>query len=135
MKPLESEDSTEENFPALLRWAIFAIPVAVLAPFFDLVNQEAAGRILGLLVAYVFLLRVGFPSDRGSGWKRSARVLLAVLAYVVIDRIINPLVETTGFGDDPVGTLIAVCLITAISFWGTVLIAQRLKLYDAINLS
>ena len=131
VRPLNREDSKESNALDLLRWTVFAILLLVLAPFVELLDKEDIGRLLGLLLTYALLLRIGgLPLDKGSGWNRSARVLLAVLVFIVIDRLINPLIDSMGLADNSFSMLAAVFLITFIPFIGTVLIARRLKLYE-----
>ncbi len=129
VRPLNSENSKGSSASALLRWTLFGITLVVLAPFIDLLDKEDIGRLLGLLVTYALLLRTGLPSDKGNVWKRSARVLLAVLGFIAIDRLINPLVDSIGFEDNSFGLLVALFLITFIPLYGTVIIARHLKLY------
>ncbi len=130
VRPLNVDDSKGADISALLRWAVFAIALVILAPFIDLLDKKDIGRLLGLLAIYGLLLRTGFPSDKGKLWQRVARVFLAFLLYVVIDRLIDPLVSSIGFEDNSFGILIAIFFITAVSFFGTVFIARRIGLYE-----
>jgi membrane-associated phospholipid phosphatase len=132
VRPLHNEDSKGTKGLVLLRWTVFVIPLVVLAPFVDLLDKEDIGRVLGLLVTYALLLRIGFPSDKAKVWKRSARVLLAVLLFIVIDRLVNPLIDSIGLEDNSLGMLAAVFLTTFIPFAAIVLIARRLKIYERI---
>ena len=130
VRPLNTKDSSEKNVSALLRWMIFAISLVVLAPFVELLDKEDIGRIVGVLVTYVLLLQTGMPLDKSKVWKRIARVLLAFVVYIAIEQLINPSVDSIGLEDNSFGMLVAVFIITFVSFYGTILIARRLKLYE-----
>ncbi len=131
VRPLTREDSTSPGVSTLSRWTVWVVLLVVLAPFVDLLDRENVGRQLGLLASYALLLRIGMPSDHGAAWKRSARVLLAVLAYLVIDRLLNPVMDAVCLEDYPLGMLVAQFLITFVSFTGTILIARRLRFFEA----
>jgi hypothetical protein len=131
--PLKKGITQTPNYAALLRWAAFVLGLVVLAPFIDLLDKENIGRQLGLFGTYALLLRIGFPSDKGNFWKRSARVIIAILAYMAIDQIVNPIIDSIGLDDNSLGMLVAVFLITFSSFLATVFIAMRLKLYEEMT--
>ncbi len=130
VRPLNKEDSKGSNVKAIFRWTVFVILLVILAPFIDLLDKENIGRLLGLFVTYALLLRLGLPSDKGKVWKRMARVLLAVLAFILIDQLINPLIDSMDLADNSLGMLVTVFLITFVPFIGIVLIARSLKFYE-----
>ena len=130
VRPLNTQDDVQESDARrLLRWAVFVIPLVVLAPFVDLLDKEDVGRMLALFVTYALLLRIGLPSDKAIFWKRAARVLIAITAFVVIERIVDPIMDLTGLEDSAFGSMMAVFVITAVSLSGTILLARRLKLF------
>lgn len=128
VRPLNTDNSTGSSPLALLRCTVFVILLVVLTPFIELLDKENIGRLLGLLATYALLLRIGLPADKGKAWKRIARVLLAILAFIIIDRLINPLMDS--MEENSLALLVAVFLITFVPFIGTVLIARRLKLFE-----
>ncbi len=131
VRPLEKEDSQGSKFKALIRWAVFVIPLVLLAPFVELLDKENIGRMLGVFVAYAVLLRIGMPSDKAKIWKRVARVLLAFLLYALLLKFINPLIESSGIENSDLGIMTSVFLISFVPFIVIVLIAKRLKLYES----
>ena len=128
--PLNTEDPKGSKVSALLRWTLLVVGLLVLMPFVDLIDKEDVGRLLALLVTYGLLLRVGLPPDKGKAWKRIARVLLAILVFIIIDQLINPIIDSMNLEDNSIGLLVSVFLITLIPFIGTVLVARLLKLYE-----
>ncbi len=50
--------------------------------------------------------------------------------YIAIEQLINPSLDLIGLEGNSFGMLVAVFIITFTSFFGTILIARRLKLYE-----
>ncbi len=132
LRPLIRDDGSEVDFSALFRWAALLLPLVLIAPFFDLLDKENTGRLLGLLATYALLLRVGFSTDEAVIWKRIARVLLAIVVYVILDQVLDPVIDSLDWDDNSFGMLVFTFLITFLSFSGTVLLAQRLTLFESV---
>ena len=130
VQPLNTEDSKGSTVSSLLRLTIFAISLLILTPLIDLIDKEDVGRILGLLLTFALLFRIGFPLDKASIWKRLGRVLLAFLLFILIQQVIDPLIDSWDFVDNSFALLFVAFLMTFIPFSGIILIARRLKLYE-----
>ncbi|MEM7104933.1 MAG: phosphatase PAP2 family protein [Bacteroidota bacterium] len=129
VRHLIAENPRNSEVSSLIRWAVFATILLVLTPFIDLLDKEDVGRIWGLLLTYVVLLKTGFPLDKGSFVKRLGRVLLAVAFFILIDQIINPIIDSMAMEDNSFGMLFTVFLTTCIPFVAIVFLARKLKLY------
>lgn len=127
---LNSKDSRRPNAQALLPWASFVVPLVCLAPFVELLDVENIGRLLGLLVSYASILKIGLPSDVGEIWRRIARVSIAFILFIAMDRAINLAMDSTSVEDNRFAILAATFLINCVPFIGTVAISRRLRLYS-----
>ncbi len=77
----------------------------------------------------MLFLKIGLPSDQGKVWKRLARILTAIVMFIVMDQSIKLLMNSMDWEDSRMGALLAAFLITCVPLVGTVIISVRLKLY------
>ena len=110
---------------------MLVIPLVLFAPFIDLLDKENIGRLLGLFATYALLIWVGVPSDEGPVWKRIARVFLAFAVYAVIDRLLDPLIDSMNLADNSMGMLVVTFFSFFIPFSAIILLARQLKLYES----
>ncbi len=129
LRPLNRERSKPLNYRALMRLTCFAVPIAILAPFVDLIDTESAGRLMGLVILYFYIVKVGLPSDAGTFWQRMLRILIAIVLYVAIDRSINLVMESLGWEDLPLAIMIGTFVSGMGTFVGTMAICRHFKLY------
>jgi len=128
-RPLEVDSPSRSSLRALLPLAGIMLALLFSTPLLPLLDAENVGRLLGLLVAYSIVLLQGFPADDGTVWQRSARVLTAVILYVVTSRVVALVMESTGWEESRLGAMAAAFLLTSVTLAGTVAICRRLQWY------
>lgn len=129
LRPLISSGYKSPKLKSLLPFACIAVPLAAIAPFVPLIHNENAGRLLGLLALFVYLVKTGFPSDTGKFWQRVLRVLVVAVLAFMIDRLINFVMESTGWEDLPLAEMLMTFLTVCVSFILAIEILRYLKLY------
>ncbi len=131
LRKLNKQETPRPTLRSLLPLAYLVLPIAILAPFIDLIHDENAGRILSMLVIYLFLIKYGFPSDAGKFWMRALRVLMGAGLFLVIDQLLGFIMEPGDWDDLPFGAFMRIFLSSTISFIGTVQISRKTGLYQA----
>ena len=94
------------------------------------VAAEAAGRLLGLNIAFLLVGLSGFPDDGGSYLKRAGRVVLGPVLYLMTSMAIGWGVDLGGLNE--VSTLVEFTSAAAAVFmtlWGTVQLSLWTGLY------
>ncbi|MCE7997124.1 MAG: phosphatase PAP2 family protein [Roseivirga sp.] len=129
LRPLIRSDYKSLKPEALLPFACIAIPLALMAPWVPLLHNENAGRLLGLLAVMAYLVKVGFPSDAGKIWQRALRILVVAVLAFIIDRLVNFVMESTGWEDLPLAEMLMTFLTVCVSFILAIEVLRRLKLY------
>ncbi|UCF06550.1 MAG: phosphatase PAP2 family protein [bacterium] len=127
--PLNVERPSKLSVRDLLPLTGIVLPLVILTPFIALLDAENVGRLLGLLVAYSLILLKGLPSNDGKIWQRLVRVLTAIILYIAMSRMIDLLMDSTGWEDRRLGALAAAFLLTCVTLAGTVAICRRLRCY------
>lgn len=129
LRSIKTSRSAKPNFRGLLPLACFTIPFVLLAPFVPLIHSENAARLLGLLVLYGYMLKVGFPADAAKPWQRILRVIIAALLFVIIDRSMNLLMETFGWEDLWLVEMLMAFVTGSVIFVATIEISRYFGLY------
>lgn len=130
LRPLIRSDFRRSDFPSLLPLAIFIIPLSLMAPFVTLIDHQNMGRLLALLVLIAYLLKVGFPEDTGSFWKRALRVIVVSILSLIIDRTLNFIMEYTGWENFALGEMVMAFLTICVSFVLSIECLRYLRLYS-----
>lgn len=127
LKKLNRAD--QPDIKSLRPLALIIFPISIFAPFVDLIHTENAGRILSMLLVYVFMINRGFPRDSGHFWQRASRVLIVSLSYFLIDQLLDVFLDLTGWEDLPLMAMLGTCLSNVVAFVGGVAISRRSGLY------
>lgn len=130
VRPMNAVVSQKIKLKDLIRWASLIVPLVILAPWIEILDKENIGRLFALFAAYAFLVKFGMPNDEAKIWKRILRVLFAIVAYVIIDRLVDPLMDRIEDANNDVGLMIAVSVVTFLSFVITIVVAKRLNLFE-----
>jgi membrane-associated phospholipid phosphatase len=93
------------------------------------VNPEDAGRLLGLNVALLLVLRKGMPSDSGSFATRAARVILGILLFAVARITTGVLIDLVFARQGSLPTFLRAVASSFMLIWGTVEIGSAVGLY------
>lgn len=123
--------SASPQLRILIPMACLVIPMFLAAPFVSFIHNENAGRMLAILLMYVFLVKEGFPSDAGNIWQRVARVFIVSLTYVFIDQLLSGILEPKGWDELPIMEVMGTCLTYVIGFIGGIVISKKTGLYQA----
>jgi hypothetical protein len=88
-------------------------------------EAKEVGRLFGINAGFLAVAWRGLPRDEGSLLRRTGRVALGVLVYLVADAVLDRLVMTQSGGVLFFETTVESFLI----LWGTVEAALKLRLY------
>ena len=133
LRSLNFEKIRHPTLPDFLPLAIFVIPLVFLVPFVDLLDNKDVGRLLGVLTTYIFMFKIGWPSDAGKLWKRIIRVLITLILFLGMNQINNRFMDSILWEETPIMNMITIFLTFSIAFIGAILIAMRLKLYTSLS--
>ena len=128
-KSLEVESYKKLKPPAFLRMLYFVLPLVLLTPLIELLDADNIGRLLGLIVSYFVINRIGQNSDDGNIWLRMARIFIAVIVSLMIYLIINFIINTISWEDTQMADLVTTFLITGIPFLASFVVLKRLNFY------
>ena len=128
LRPLAGQEVARPAV-ALAPLLLIGFVLAVLSPFVLPINPKNAGRLVGFVVAYGFVLAMGEPSDEGSMWQRSGRVFTAFALYLGLRELLAVLFAAAGWEDTRQGVLAAETILTAFTLAGTIAISRRLGWY------
>lgn len=121
----------ESGLKTLTPLAILVLPLVILTPFVELIDDKNTGRILAMLVFYGFLIIHGLPSDNGKFWYRASRVIVVIVIYVIVDSGLDLVLDAQSWGDLPVIVMMNAFLINVFAFVGGVLLSKKVGLYRA----
>ena len=94
-----------------------------------LLDADNVGRLLGLILAYFFINRIGQNSDTGKIWLRVARIFIAVIVSLVIYLLFNYIMNVINWEDTQTGDLVTSFLLTGPPFLVSYVILRRLNFY------
>lgn len=106
---------------------MFVIPVILIA--FSLIGSHPlntdTGYLLGMNVAYLFIIRKGIPDDTGTAERRATRIFIALLLFEVSKIILN-----CGFCTNYLFAIeFLKTFIPASTIWVSVVICKKFNLY------
>lgn len=129
LRPLKIEEALKFNKRDFLRLAVFTVPLVFLIPFIDLLDPDNIGRLLGIIVALFFILKIGFSSDKGTIWKRLGRILILFIVSLATVQLINIIMDSIDLDETRMVTFLVTFIISSLPFIGAFAISRRLNLY------
>jgi hypothetical protein len=129
LRRLSAVESSGVAVRDLLPLGCLCFGLVALVPLSSLIDAENVGRLLGLLVAYGFVVRTGVPADGATPACRLARVTTAVILYLATSSLLEAILETAGWEEARVAISLSTALVIALSLAGTVNISRRARWY------
>lgn len=121
---LRDDREPEPRLRDLTRLAIVALAILIAGPFIEFIDPLNAGRLVGLVAAYAFLIWLGMPRDDGTILGRAGRIAIVVALYAVSELGLRWLLGAVGLGELRVGEL----LVPTIGLVATMAIGMTLAL-------
>ncbi|UCF69195.1 MAG: phosphatase PAP2 family protein [Acidobacteriota bacterium] len=131
LRPLNPDLRGDRGMMALAPLGLVVLLFTASTPFVAALDAQNVGRLLGLTVVYAFVLRRGFPFDRGAVWQRSARILVAIIVYLATSRIIDTIWDVADWQNTRSGDLVAGLIVTSVTLGGAIALSRRLRLFRA----
>ncbi len=129
LKKFHDSGNVHPHLQTMLPLAFLVVPLVLWAPFLDLIHKENAGRVLSILIFYVFMISTGFPSDAGAFWQRLMRIIIVIILYVLVDKTFDFVLKPKEWADLPVVAMISMLFTNALAFVGGTFILRRVGLY------
>ncbi len=114
---------------ALIYLSYMIILPFLLYLFLPNIEAENPGRLLGMNIGFLLVLKNGMPDDSGSALKRTSRILMAFLVYFGVYLTAGNLSEILFPSELPVVEFIVAALSTFFYIWGTTGLCVKLGLY------
>lgn len=113
----------------------FMIFIPVILTVLSIVPSDLAGLLLGVNVAFIFIIRKGIPDDAGTGLQRVIRAFTAIMLFGLTYLILDSLFVSAGTGNylrfTPQGFLTG--FIPALTLWVSAVFCMELGLYAGMK--
>jgi membrane-associated phospholipid phosphatase len=122
--------------PRPLQWDIKVVLIffymcifPLLLLIFPKINHEFIAALLGLNMGFLLVWSRGIPEDRGTILQRTARVLLALVIYIMTDQALERVGQFL-FDQAPEGfVFLTIFLTVLLCFWGSTELGIKLRLF------